>query len=228
MTNSNPLGRERRKTAANPKEPVAGELKPSPDPNDLEALAAPRPLAAAKTLVTKVRASTKPPKGKFIRILPFTIGTFGDLDSYENCYPVYLFEHEPEDKRGTQSYYVQPDTEVASLLDQHGLLKQAILVVGITRARSVFVWELKLPDGRNDLADQWAESRLEVAKSAMQFWVRPKADMSAGGYLEDRPIADYPDPDWSKVDFTDLVKVACKGRVITSTSHESVKDALGL
>ena len=54
------------------------------------------------------------------------------------------------------------------------------------------------------------------------------ADMAAGGYQLETPIAEYPAPDWNGDDFSELFQVAYRERIIRDMDHAAVKEQLGL
>ena len=198
-------------------------------PSDLESLWAPVPLVQTRTQVLAMRAAPRPPKDKFIRVLQFGMGEKEGVIDYENCRPVYLFEYQFEGNLSPKTFYVRPGTEVATVLAEKDRLRDAILVLGVVRNGDFFVWELKLPNGQNDVGDRWAESRIDIAKRAKSEWLKPKAKMSAGGYDYESPMVQYEDPDWSLVQFDDAIKAVCKGeKVISTMDHEAVVEALGL
>lgn len=201
---------------------------PSLDPNDLDSLWAPIPLVQTRTQVLTMRAGPRPPKDKFFRIFPFEIAGAEDANGYQNCRPVYLFEYQFDGDMTSKTFYVRPRTEVATVLAERDRLRDAILVLGIVRHGSHFVWELKIPNGCNESGDKWAQSRLEIAKVAESKWLKPVANMSAGGYDYVEPMAQYEAPDWTMIKFDDAIQAACKDRVIETLEHEAVVEALGL
>lgn len=186
------------------------------------------PLVQTRTQVLTMRAGPRPPKDKFFRILPFEIGGIGDAKDYKNYRPVYLFEYQFDGDMTPKTFYVRPGTEVATVLAERDRLRDAILVLGVVRHGSHFVWELKLPNGRNESGDKWAQSRVEIAKVAESKWLKPVANMSAGGYDYVEPMVQYEAPDWTLIEFNDAIQAACKDRVIETLEHEAVVEALGL
>ena len=148
-----------------------------------------------------------------------------DLGAYVNCRPVELFEYAAEADSTPDTYYVMPGTDAYKRLADDGRIKRAILVLGKVKGGELFVWELKLPDGVNSQADKWSESRLQIAKLATTRWLKPRANMSGGGYDYHEPEADYDPVDWSKEDFDEAVKVACRDRIIRDLDHAAVKEA---
>ncbi len=186
------------------------------------------PLVPTRTQFLAIKASTRPPRDKFIRVKPFNIGSTEDLKGYKDCRPVLLFEYQFSGDMTPKTFYVRPGTDVAILLADRGRLKNAVLVLGQVRFGDPFVWELKLPNGQNEIADKWAASRLEIAKVAQSKWLKPVANTTGGGYDYDEPIAKYEDPDWSIISFDEAVKAACNERVVDCQDHPAVQEALGL
>ena len=201
---------------------------PSPDPSDLDSLWAPMPLLQTRTQVLTMRAGPRPPRDKFFRVLPFGMAANGDATGNNNCRPVYLFEYQFDGDMIPKTFYVRPGTEVATVLAERDRLRDAILVLGVVRHGSHFVWELKLPNGRYEIGDKWAQSRIEIAKTAQSKWLKPITNMSAGGYDYEEPVDSFEDPDWTQVDFNDSIRAACKDRIIETLEHEAVAEALGL
>ena len=199
-----------------------------PDPNDIRSLRATPPLAMTKLQMTNMPMSTKPPKDKFIRICPFRLPESGSQGDYHNCYPVNLFEYKFPGEFEPRLYCVRPGTDVSTLLTDRGKLFFAILVMGLVRKGGAFIWGLKQPRGLNILADLWAHSRNEVAKTGETQWIKPFKSKSGTGFDFETPVAIYDDPDWSKFDFDQAIKAACKDRIIESVDHEAVKESLGL
>ncbi len=208
--------------------PIQKSSKPvSPDPSDLNSLWAPVPLIVTRTKMMTIRAGTRPPKDKFIQVLPFTASADGSIEDYLHCRPVLFFEYQFDGDLAAKTFYVSPGTEVAQLLQEKERLTQALLVLGVVRNGSPFVWELKLPNGQNESADNWARSRFNLAKVAETKWIKPKANIGAGGYDYEEPVAPYDPPNWDDVEFDRAIELACKDRVISTLDHDAVKEALG-
>jgi len=216
------------KPSINGSTPAKTSTPSEADPNDLDSLWAPMELIQTRMKKLTIPAGTRPPKDKFIRILPFDMGGVEPPTPCKNCRPVYLFEYQFYGEMIPKTFYVRPESEVADLLAERGRIRKALLVLGVVRHGSPFVWELKLPDGRNESGDKWAESRFQIARLAVSKWLKPVADMSAGGYDSDEPIKTFDEPDWSQVDFDESIRAACNGRIIETLEHEAVVEALGL
>ena len=199
-----------------------------PDPDDLQSLWAPLSMSMTVIRTVNMTVATRPPKDKFIQVYPFGLLESGSPCEYHNCRPVNVFEYKFPGEFEPRLYFVRPGTEVATLLADKGKVSPAILALGQVRNGGLFVWAIKLPTGRNGVADQWAHSRMEIAKHAESKWLKPCKSKSGNGYDFEEPVAVYDDPDWSKIDFDQAIKAACKDRIIDSVEHEAVKEALGL
>ncbi len=150
------------------------------------------------------------------------------MENNEWCMKILLFEYQFERDMSPETFLVRPDSEpYRQLLEK---LRSALVVVGVTRGGSKFLWELKLPTPSGSRgSERWSETRLTVAKAAQTTWLKPVADMTDGGYHYDQPLdpSAFPDPDWSNVEFGDLIRIAYKDRIIDSMDHPAVVEHRG-
>ena len=201
------------------------DLQATPNPFNLESLRAPQNFqqtGGVKKTTLNVRASSRPPKDKFIRVHPFD-ATHGHEDW---CFNVIVFSHQFEEEISAENFIVPSGSDVYDALLER--LKPALIVCGITPVGQKFLWELTLPTpGNNRRANQWHETRITCAKKAVDGWLRPEADTHAGGYNYAEPIATIPDPDWGNESFQTLFEVAYRDRIIDSLDHAIVKEFLG-
>jgi hypothetical protein len=197
----------------------------APDPFNLDALRAPQDFqqtGGVRKTTLNVRASARPPKDKFIRVHPF-VQTYGQEDW---CLNVVLFNHQYDDEIFAENFIVPAGSDAFKELYQK--LKSGLIVCGITAAGSKFLWELTLPTpGNNRRANQWHETRLACAKRAVDSWIRPEADVPAGGYNYVEPLGTLPDPEWGGETFETLVRVAYHDRIISTVEHPVVREFLG-
>lgn len=202
------------------------KIEQGPNPFDLNSIRAPQDFMVSggiKQTTLKVAAGTRPPKDKFFRVHEFS----PEYGNEEWCINATIFEHTFEGEISAESFIVLPGSEPFEKLQEK--LKPVLIVFCVTLKGAKFFWELKLPtDSANRNSNSWAETRLVIAKKAQTQWVRPRADMSAGGYQMETPIAHYPDPDWDGDDFQELFKVAYRERMIRDMDHAAVKEQLGL
>lgn len=201
------------------------EPQDDPSPFDLSRCRAPQDFATSGgTRKTKlcVAGTNRPPKDRFIRTHPFEM-THGHE---EWCLHVLFFQYAEEGQIGTENYLVISGTDAYSELYER--LRPGLIVLGVTNSGSEFLWELVLPTAAAERrARQWHETRLQCAMKAQETWLRPKADMTAGGYLYEEPLAKLPDPQWSGVSFETLFQLAYRDRIIESSEHAVVKEYLG-
>lgn len=203
-----------------------GVASSGPNPLNLAGLFVPLKLVQATVTPPPVLATTRVNKDWYFRLLDFKIGE-GDLQSYHNCLPVSLFSFQSQGEMSDTSYYVRPGTDAFSQLAQDDRLRSAVLVLGQTQHRVIFVWELRLPEGRNASADRWAVSRLRVAESAIKNWVKIVADKSTQGYIERKAEGVLHEPDWSGLSLPEYVSRFASEKVIDSLAHPVMQDYLG-
>ena len=197
----------------------------APDPFNLDSLRAPQDFqqtGGVKKTTLNVRASSRPPKDKFIRVHPFDFSH----GSEEWCLNVIVFAHQPEGELTHENFIVPSGSDAyGALLDR---LRPTLIVCGITASQSRFLWELTLPaSGSNRRTNQWHETRLACAKKAVDTWIRLEADTDAGGYNFVEPLTTIPDPDWGKETFRQLFVIAYRDRIVDSVDHPVVKEFLG-
>jgi hypothetical protein len=161
--------------------------------------------ASTKKLIVAVKIR-RPNKQEFIRVRP------GDEWQFSSA----LLEHDRE------IYIV--DSALWGLLQAE--ISPAVLKLATTRQGDVFLWSLKLPslDGRDD---HWSMSRRAAAEHAETRWVRVVANMDAGLYDVHAAASELDEPVWPDEDFTTILELAFKNRVIDSVDHPVVKKLRG-
>ncbi len=70
-------------------------------------------------------------------------------------------------------------------------------------------------------------SALEAASRASGHWVRMASNMPLGAYDVYETAANWPAPQWPTESFSDLLRVAFKGRLIDSLDHPVLKRLRG-
>jgi hypothetical protein len=100
------------------------------------------------------------------------------------------------------------------------------LFVAMTRQAVPFVWPIRLP-GPDGKIDDWNRSALEAATLAQSRWVRVAANMHLGAYDVFSAVADWTEPEWPGVPLSEILRIAFKGRVITSLDHPTLKRLRG-
>ena len=126
-----------------------------------------------------------------------------------------------------ENFIVLPGTSAHAQLQSK--LRPALIVLGMDHHGKTFLWELGLPTpGSNARANQWHLTRMQCAKVAVDSWIRPQADMSAGGYNYEEPLASISvEIDWGPASFKDRILIAYKDRMISDADHPVVKDYVG-
>ena len=127
-----------------------------------------------------------------------------------------------EIKADREMYLVDP--EIWPLFPNE--CKPRTLYTTIDRRNVVTLWPVRLPDEKGKL-DDWNRSAHEAALLAKGKWVRMSSDMSLGAYVIDVAMGSFADPTWPDVSFSDLLKVAFKGRMIVDLDHSVLRRLRG-
>jgi hypothetical protein len=103
------------------------------------------------------------------------------------------------------------------------------LFTAINRQGVLFLWPVRLPEPDGRQMD-WHRSAREAAEKAMTGWVRFKANMSLGAYdiFEVDKKARVPDPTWPELSFQEIIRIAFRDRLITTTDHPVIRRLRGL
>lgn len=122
------------------------------------------------------------------------------------------------DLKDDREVYLLP-TSIARELP--GEFIMATLFTTINRQGIVHLWPVRLPspDGR---INEWHRSAAEAAELAMTRWLRVKANMALGAYDMFVAAKEIPDPTWPDVSFQELLRIAFKDRLVSSTNHAVV------
>jgi hypothetical protein len=101
-----------------------------------------------------------------------------------------------------------------------------VLFTCMNRQGVLFLWPVRRPgvDGR---IDGWSSSALSAAQLAMQRWVRVAANMSLGGYDVFESIGELSQPEWPELDFSTILRIAFKERLISSYDHPALRRLRG-
>ena len=67
----------------------------------------------------------------------------------------------------------------------------------------------------------------EAAELAMKDWVRVKANMNLGAYDTFKPDSAISQPEWPKIGFWDLIKIAFRDHLITPSTIRSSSGCAG-
>lgn len=163
--------------------------------------------AAKKALITvPVR---KPSREAFVRTHP----------DPERWKPFSLVEL----KEVGKIYLLSPSVGETLLEMGETVLIRAQLVQSIDRKGNVFFWPLRLSDREST----WHSSAQRAAELAKNRWVRVQANMAAGAY--DAFVAENQEvsPVWPEESYSDLLKLAFEGKVITTMDHPVLLELRG-
>ena len=100
-----------------------------------------------------------------------------------------------------------------------------LLTGTITKQGTVMFWPIRLP-GPDGKLDTWNESALEIVRSYAGRWIRMQSNRESGAYDVIEPVSELPPPEWP-ADPQALLKIAFRGRIITSTDHPIVRQLRG-
>lgn len=183
----------------------------APDPFDLDSLRLSQSFtetAGVKKLLRTVPVH-KPNPQDFVRVHP--------SDQYRADFPIIELKEEREE------YIVGPNLrgELA------GEFVVKTLFTAINRQGVVFLWPVRLPDPEGRQME-WHRSMREAAETGMDKWTRVKANRSLGAYEITTAESTMVDPVWPEVSFQELIRLAFRDRLITTTDHPVIKRLRGL
>jgi len=150
----------------------------------------------------------KPSKQEFVRVHP------------NEAYRLETAVLELKEERET--YLVEPSLwpELPSELTPK------VLFTTMNRQGVLTLWPVRLP-GEDGRLDEWNASALEAAEMARRHWVRVVANMGLGAYEVYEATGNLPDPIWPELTFSEILKVAFKGRYITEIDHPVIRRLRG-
>jgi hypothetical protein len=107
-----------------------------------------------------------------------------------------------------------------------GEFAAATLFTAINRQGVLILWPVKLPgpDGKHN---EWHRSAAEAAELAMNRWLRLTANMSLGAYEVFEATGDLLEPEWPKIPFTEILKIAFQDRIVDRADHPLVQRLRG-
>jgi len=195
--------------------PDGEEQKPNPFAN-LADLALPQNFdSLTASIEYSIIPCRKPSKQAFVRVSPNPEhhGTFAllEIDSGNNI--------------EKEMFLVTPEL-MSALADVPGLSARR-LVLGVSRPEnSPFLWPLKLPNN-SGRKEGWSLSALDIAKQAEHKWLRVMPNMQMGCYVATVATADWPEPEWPDLPFSQLLERSFGGNIITDVSHPAIKTLRG-
>ena len=127
-----------------------------------------------------------------------------------------------EIKQPTEYYVVTPD--VANHCSE--LVRPTMLHAAIDRQNNVSLISVPLP-GETGTRNQWHESLAQAVEHAKNKWIRIAANMSIQGYEISEAQAELPEPEWPEKSIEDLIEIAFRGRILSSTDHPYFNTIMG-
>jgi len=100
------------------------------------------------------------------------------------------------------------------------------LVPTMTRQGTLFLWPIPLPN-QDGKINTWSESRREAAVLATQGWVRVASNMDLKAYEVFQPVVAIPPPVFPNLTIGEMVRIAARGRLITSADHPILRRLRG-
>ena len=163
---------------------------------------------AVKKHLTHVRVG-RPSKQDFVRVHPD--------ENYRT--DAALIELEEE----RVSYWLLP--ALMAELDPNSYALHT-LYLAINRQKNLFLWKVRIP-GPEDKVNTWHTSAREAAEFSMKTWVKIVPNMGNRCYEYFEPVANLSEPEWPKLTFREILKLAFKGLVIEGPDHEVLKRLRG-
>jgi hypothetical protein len=100
------------------------------------------------------------------------------------------------------------------------------IFTAVTRQGVVFLWPIRLP-GHDGRLDEWNQSAIEATTIATGKWCRVVANMHLGAYEVFEAGGELAAPAWPEVSFTELLRIAFKGRFVDSLDHPVLRKLRG-
>jgi hypothetical protein len=100
------------------------------------------------------------------------------------------------------------------------------LYLAVNTTKTVFLWPVKLP-GPDGQIDSWNQSAGEIADLAKHQWVRVMSNRDLGAYDPKSASNLTTEPVWPHVSFEEILRIAFKGKVISSLEHPKLRQLRG-
>ena len=100
------------------------------------------------------------------------------------------------------------------------------IFTGITKQGDLFLWPIRLPNQGGHL-DGWSKSAMSAAEIGMTQWIRLKSNQALGAYDVIAASAEFPNPVWPDITFTQIMEIAFKDRFIRDYDHPVLKNLRG-
>lgn len=121
-----------------------------------------------------------------------------------------------------ETYFVHPEL-YAELANE---VRVKLLYLYVTRDGSPGLWPVNMPgdDGR---LDTWSQSAHSAAGIAQSSWIRLQANRTVGAYEVRAAAALNDEPVWPDLTMREILNLAFRDKLITSTDHPIVKNLRG-
>jgi hypothetical protein len=127
-------------------------------------------------------------------------------------------------KEDRETYLIRGHELVSELVGEYTAVT---LFTAVNRQGIVFLWPVRLPDPDGKQME-WHRSMREAAETAMERWLRVKANMSLGAYEINAAESIMGEPEWPKEPFTELLRIGFRNRLIDTIDHPVIKRLRGL
>jgi hypothetical protein len=210
-----PVSKPKLKAAAVSPAPTA------PDPFNLESLVLPSDFSASTEGVKKALTTLpvrKPTRQEWVRTHPTMRKVVALI----------------EDKSDRLEYIIsdpQKNGFVQAVADAlPGEVQLKMLYLTVNRQGTWFLWPVRLPDPTGRVEMDWTRSLREAANDAEHQWVRVASNRALGAYdvwknekITAEPV--WPEPDM--LDWSKLLFIAFKARLIVNWNHQLLRNLLG-
>lgn len=151
----------------------------------------------------------KPAKTQWVNVL--------DPATWRFVAPIFI------DPADSSTHMLTP--AIAATLDD-GLARVVDMFAYVDRAGVIAIWTISQPniDGGDN---PWNESAREIATTKNGRWIRVHASRPHGAYLYTPAPVEFPAPELPKVTMRELVKIAFKGRMISTPDHAVLRRLRG-
>src|SRR5215475_2259485 len=191
-------------------QPTTEQQAPAPDPFNPTNLRLSQSFietAGVKKLLTTIPVR-KPRPQDFIRVHPDP--------AYRENFPIIELKDEREE-------YIVVAELVPELM---GEFVTKTLFTAINRQGTVFFWPIRLPSPDGKDLDWWRSGR-EAAELATKSWIRTRANVNLGAYDIFKAESVIADPEWPKLGFWELIKIAFRDHLIDRLDHPVIKRLRG-
>jgi hypothetical protein len=192
--------------------PGTDQAEPESDPFDLESLRLPQDFATA---VEVERPITTIPVGKPSNEVFFRIRQD----------PAYQLQAAILELKEDREIYLVAGN-LRSALTTEKTVSSRLVVVGITRQATLFVWPIRLPDPDGRI-DSWSQSALAIAAEAQTRWVRMVSDHGIRAYRPEFPKLVFPDPNWPPLSLQAIIRIAFRDKLIDRWDHHVLRRLRG-